>query len=147
MSVTIGGAKKFRQWRIKQVKKVIPKHAALIHQKAHIQLSDSLVFATPVGNPSLWQSPPPAGYAGGRARGGWQSSVHAPKLSETGTLDRNGSNTAQAGQSISRSIGFAIKSFITNNVPYIIRLNEGWSKQIPADFIDRAFDRVEAQFR
>ena len=30
-----------------------------------------------------------------------------------------------------------LPAFITNNLPYIKRLNEGWSKQAPAHFIEQ----------
>lgn len=34
------------------------------------------------------------------------------------------------------------KVFITNNVPYIQRLNDGWSKQAPAGFVQAAILRA-----
>lgn len=40
--------------------------------------------------------------------------------------------------------------YITNNLPYIQRLNEGWSKQAPAGFVEAAIveatTRTEAEF-
>lgn len=147
MSVTVGrSARDFRNWRIRVVGKNVEKTGVQLHQKVHIQLDSEMVFATPVGNPSLWQSPPPPGYTGGRARGGWQSSIHVPVLSEPDTVDKNGSNTHQAAVNVARKIPFASKSFIANVVSYIVRLNDGWSTQAPADFIGRGFDRVGAQF-
>jgi hypothetical protein len=47
--------------------------------------------------------------------------------------------TKQPGQSI----------FITNNLPYIRRLNEGYSQQVPAGFVERALllaRKMQAKF-
>lgn len=35
--------------------------------------------------------------------------------------------------------------FITNNLPYIERLNHGWSKQAPAGFVERAIVTAKTQ--
>lgn len=147
MSVTVGrSSADFRRWRVRTVAKNIEETGQKLHQKIHVQMDSELVFATPVGNPALWSSPAPPGYTGGRARGGWQSSIGAPILTETNRIDKNGAATHSAGQEVASRIGFAKRSFIANNVPYIVRLNEGWSTQAPANFIGRAFDRVGAQF-
>jgi hypothetical protein len=37
-----------------------------VKQAAAIELFGMIIKATPVGNPSLWKSPPPPGYVGGR---------------------------------------------------------------------------------
>lgn len=147
MSVTIGRNRAdFKRWQARIAGPNIEKTGQQLHQKVHFQLADEMIFATPVGNPSLWQSPPPPGYTGGRARGGWQSSLHAPILAESGMIDKNGTNTAQNSHGVAASIPFGARSFIANNVPYILRLDQGWSTQAPADFIGRGFDRVGAQF-
>lgn len=36
---------------------------------------------------------------------------------------------------------------ITNDAPYIMRLNDGWSAQTPAGFIERAIDEALAEMR
>ena len=38
----------------------------------------SLVFKTPVGNPSLWKSKPPKGYIGGQAKFSWNIQYKRP---------------------------------------------------------------------
>jgi len=59
-----------------------------------------------------------------------------------------GRNTAGATWSVptalrGRRTGQAV--YITNNLPYIERLNSGWSKQAPAGFVDRAIAAAQAQ--
>ena len=150
MSVTVGRSRRdFQKWGAKIVRPHVEKTGQQLHQKVHVQLDSEMVFATPVGNVSLWLHPEsaPPGYTGGRARGGWQSSIHAPILTEPGTIDPNGTNTHQAAQNVAAKIPFAVKSFVANAVPYILRLDQGWSTQAPVDFIGRGFDRVGAQFR
>lgn len=74
----------------------------------------------------------------GQARGNWRLKANAP---DTGVYlgpayyDKSGIATAAQGiQSIYRSNASVF--YLTNNVPYIQRLNEGYSKQAPALFIE-----------
>ena len=75
----------------------------------------------------------------GRARGNWQASTGSMAVGTVEKLDRTGSATIAA--MISEVSGWTPKddlpAFITNNLPYIQRLNEGWSKQAPAHFIEQ----------
>lgn len=145
--VTTGRPQDFRKWRISIVKPAREEFGALVHQKVHVQVSNLVIEATPVGNPDLWQSPAPPGYTGGRARGSWLSSVDFPMLEEPGTIDPDGEATKdRAKADIDGLIEFGSKSYLASAVPYMQRLNEGWSTQEPADFIDRAIDTVRAQF-
>lgn len=65
---------------------------------------------TPVGNPSLWKHRAPPGYSGGFARANW---------------DRSQETQARAGVAVQ----------MTNNAPYIRRLEYGWSRQAPNGFV------------
>ena len=90
MATERGDARAFGRWtRRIRVKALPDKHAAL-HQKIHIQLSNELIAASAVGNPSLWESPPPKGYAGGRFKGNWQSSVGGPAQGRRPAVARDG---------------------------------------------------------
>ena len=53
-----------------------------------LDLSRRIVLRTPVGNPSLWASAPPAGYTGGQAKGNWQASIGSPETGTTSTIER-----------------------------------------------------------
>ena len=102
-------------------------------KKTALTVDRELVLETPVGNPSLWQSAPPAGYVGGRARSNWLASINSPRTDAGAQTTRKGSDTVR-----SKMGSFKIATdtiFITNNVPYIERLNNGWSTQAPIGFI------------
>ena len=94
-----------------------------------LDLSKRIVLRTPVGNPGLWQGPPPPGYTGGQARGNWQASIGSPASGTTEATDRSGTAT------ISGIAGDTHQApgnvwYLTNNLPYIGKLEfDGWSTQ------------------
>lgn len=75
----------------------------------------------------------------GRAKGNWQASTGSPAGGTVERLDPSGAATIAA--MINEVSGWTpsddLPAFITNNLPYIQRLNEGWSKQAPAHFIEQ----------
>ena len=74
----------------------------------------------------------------GRARANWLASVGSPR---GGTVDPTFRNLAEAVQ-VFRAAGEFPTLYITNNLPYIRRLNEGWSKQAPANFVELSIQSV-----
>lgn len=142
-----GGAAGFNRWAHRVTEKEAPKRVVQLHRKVHGMLADGLIDDTPVGNPSLWKSPPPPGYVGGRARGGWETTLGAIPQTETGRIDPSGAATLAANHAgLMGLMPFGL-SVIANLVPYIGRLNEGWSTQQPANFVQRNMQRVRSQFR
>lgn len=103
-----------------------------------LSVFSSVVIATPVGNPTLWLSNPPRGYVGGRARGNWQPSFGSPATSALITTDKGGQTTISKGNGLFARYEFGEKIFITNNLAYIQRLNEGHSRQAPSGFVQKA---------
>jgi len=103
----------------------------------------NLVAGSPVGNPDLWQNPPPPGYVGGHFRRNWQVSVGGFIDSELEGEDNTGATTLAAGKAkidgFVRSGGGA-NLVIQNNVPYANRLAQGWSRQAAAGWVDRQID-------
>jgi len=94
-----------------------------------LDLSRRIVLRTPVGNPSLWQGPPPPGYTGGQARGNWQASIGSPQSGVTSSLDKSGTATlVSIGGQTQQAPGNVW--YLTNNLPYINKLEfDGWSSQ------------------
>jgi hypothetical protein len=80
-----------------------------------------VVLSTPVGMPGTWQSPPPKGYTPGHARFSWQTSLDRP-------ITFVKIKTSRLFQNI----------WFSNNAPYIGRLDQGWSRQAPANFVEKA---------
>lgn len=97
----------------------------------------NIVVNTPVGNPDLWKSPPPKGYAGGRARNNWNADINTVDASITDQVNPNATGTEKITAAlVSYKLSDTIN--ISNNLPYIRRLNEGHSKQAPANFVEKA---------
>lgn len=74
----------------------------------------------------------------GRARGNWQVSLGFPVVEEQDLVDKAGTVTIAAGAAVIRSRQSGQTIFISNNVPYIGRLNQGSSSQAPANFVEMA---------
>lgn len=101
----------------------------LIIKKILFDLGTGLVLKTPVGDAKYWISPAPKGYVGGRARGNWQFAVGAPLISQLDKIDKKGSATISAIIADVPQDTFGKVHYITNSLPYIKRLEEGWSKR------------------
>lgn len=75
----------------------------------------------------------------GRARANWHLDIGSPSVQ---LIAPGGDPTPSfAGYSIEKTV------FISNNVPYIRRLNEGHSQQAPAGFVEDSITAVRARIR
>ena len=74
----------------------------------------------------------------GRARAGWLITVNAPSEE----VPPEGKYTYSAGLPNVPAVTINDRYFITNNVPYIGRLNEGYSRQAPARFVELAAAKI-----
>lgn len=105
----------------------IETNASKLKRKVAVQVDGAVVLATPVDT--------------GRARANWQVELNnvpdgtlpEPNSAAEGTraaLDNAKSTIARAqpGDTI----------VIVNNLPYIQRLNDGWSAQAPANYVEKA---------
>ena len=125
----------------------IPDKVLALQKKIALDLLTKIVYRTPVGNPDLWQSKPPKGYVGGRARANWQVSVgDDPPTTDVDKPDPSGGSTLSGGiaQISSARPGGVI--WLYNNLPYIVRLEYGWSKQAPSGMVRLSLSEVEAAF-
>jgi len=100
-------------------------------RKVVLEVGKSVIEKTPVGDASYWQSPAPKGYVGGHARGNWSHSEGALDTKEFDVVDPSG-NTSNARilSSVPGKAGGKVH-FIQNSVPYIQRLEDGYSRQAP----------------
>jgi hypothetical protein len=91
-------------------------------KRAALAIDKAVIFATPVDT--------------GRARSNWRAALGGPFTKQ---LDET-SATGAIGQaeSVINGRGPGQTIYISNNVPYIRRLNEGWSAQAPAGFVEDA---------
>lgn len=122
--------------RIRRIGDSIPEGANRLKVAAAVAIDQTVVMATPVGDPKLWQHPGPKGYVGGRARTNWVVGIGHADSSTTEAVDfatalrtgRTQIEGAKPGQAV----------HISNNLPYIVPLNEGHSRQAPSGFIEQA---------
>jgi hypothetical protein len=80
----------------------------------------------------------------GRARSNWKVSVGAPDFTQLESLgDGPGAESIQFLSAQARLYRYRANRpvYITNGLPYIERLNEGWSQQAPAGFVEAAILR------
>lgn len=101
-------------------------------RKATFELFRNIVLRSPVGNPSLWQSPAPKGYVGGQFRANWNFSVGKPNLT-TIKSTRQQRGLQQATKALSVPAGGIV--WLSNGLPYAKRLEDGWSTQAPTGMV------------
>ncbi len=75
------------------------------------------------------------GYVGGRFRANWQFGNGSPVDGQVDAVDPNGSKTLQGMIAAIGSTGAGGVTYISNNLPYGPRLEDGWSKQSPAGMV------------
>lgn len=93
-------------------------------KRVALDIDSALVLTTPVDT--------------GRARSNWQVSIGKTALGTVDTLMSPSEAIGNAKAELSKLKDSDDKIHITNNLPYIQRLNEGWSPQQPAGFVDQA---------
>lgn len=85
----------------------------------------------------------------GRARAGWQVSFGSPALADlpATVVDQSGASTiaVNEGKILQFKIGPSL--FIANSVPYIARLDQGYSQQAPEGFSRAAVEAALAFLR
>ncbi len=95
-------------------------------------IARSLNYKSPVGNASLWKYPAPAGYTGGHFRRNWQYGYGTRPTGEIEGTENDALHRIEMQIDASPAVGI---HYITNNVPYAQRLEEGWSGQAPQGMI------------
>lgn len=74
----------------------------------------------------------------GHARANWQVGISEPITSEIDEEDPSGGATIERNASVIRQAPPHKDIILSNNVPYIHKLNEGSSSQAPAQFVQIA---------
>jgi hypothetical protein len=83
----------------------------------------------------------------GRARANWQVSEGDPAQGDVENVDPTGGETISDGNGkIARAATYGVL-YITNNLPYIERLENGWSRQAPGGMLELTFQELQSQFR
>lgn len=127
-----------------------------IRQAITIELFNSVILDTPVGNPDLWLHKDSDGtyvdyifargepdYVGGRARGNWQITLGTPAVGEIDRVDPEGTETTDEVEEVVAASNPDGVMYLTNNLPYIERLENGWSSQAPAGMVRKNIARID----
>lgn len=104
-------------------------------RKIVLDVGTSVVLLSPVGNPGKWKHPAPKGYVGGRFRANWQYGLNHKPEGVSGAVDASGRVSLER---ISRGLpqdAAGHVHFITNNLPYAMPLERGWSAQAPSGMV------------
>lgn len=130
------------------IEDVVPDAHLALQKKIAFDLLGRIIDKNPVGNPSNWKGypprKPPAGYVGGRSRSNWQVSITTPGLSSVVGIDKTGSTAETAGLAAMTGAKPYGTIWIYNNVTYIRRLEEGWSKQARTGMVAVSLAEIEA---
>lgn len=121
---------KLRAFRTEVEKQKFP----AFHKKVILTFAKGVIFGTPVDE--------------GRARGDWQANVGSPIEEESGRLDpgRGGATLQLLTRQLTGLPPF-VTVWVTNNVPYINRLNdEGHSPQAAPGWVEDQLQRAAAMF-
>lgn len=110
--------------RMKRHGENVEKNATVLVRKCALAVDSAVVIATPVDT--------------GRARGNWQVALNAPASGTLEVEDKSGAGAIAQGSSTIAGHKSGGSIHITNNLPYIGRLNDGWSAQAPAGFVQKA---------
>lgn len=109
----------------------ITDNADRLVRRCALAVDAAVVLATPVDT--------------GRARSNWQVEIGQAADGVIGDpndkhakFDQSGREALEAGKSVIAKYAGGSSLNITNNLPYIERLNDGWSKQAPAGFVEQA---------
>lgn len=117
---------------LKRFGDVTRKEAETIFQKIAIDLDTRVVLGTPVDE--------------GRARGNWFPSLNTPSSEVSDKVDPSGSLAIAAATSTAASSKLGDIIWLTNNLPYILPLENGHSGQAPEGMVDINLNAVAAQY-
>ena len=106
-----------------------------VTRKIVLDVGTRIVYRSPVGDASYWESPPPAGYIGGRFRANWQYGESVRPQGTLNTIDPKGNATiAKLVAGVKPDAAGKIH-WLSNSLPYASRLEYGWSRQAPSGMI------------
>lgn len=119
------------------------------------ELFSAVVLATPVGNATRWKGnvaraakgkpPLPPGYVGGQARRNWRLSIGSVSPGVQPGTDPSGQATLASAYGVLGTLREPRNLFISNPLPYMEPLENGWSKQAPDGMLRQAARAIAAK--
>jgi len=122
--------------QINAIVKGLEKLTERVVSKITLDITANLIETTPIDT--------------GWARANWVPAIGTPYLADLGgpkpsSAGISSQATEQAAATAKVATGYKLsmgKVFVSNNVPYILKLNQGWSSQAPAAFVQRAIHKA-----
>jgi hypothetical protein len=149
----VADARNFRLQIEDWIAREVPQRAVALQKQIVAETLTAIVQATPVGNQATWKrnvgrsGPPlPRGYVGGQARRNWQVTLDVPSRTVKGGVDATGATSTTEGFAAIGRITSPSKVWIANPLPYMERLENGWSKQAPTGMVANAVAAVSAKY-
>ena len=103
--------------QIKEFENMTAEKSELLFKKVCFDLSNSIIMDTSV--------------LSGRARGNWQPDINSIQNDVLEVEDKSGNATVAKVASQTNNLKLGQFFTLTNNLPYILRLEYGWSKKSP----------------
>lgn len=114
-------------------KKDVPQLVEQFTRRVALQLLDDIVHPWPVDT--------------GHSRANWQVTLDTPATGVVEGVDKDGGATIAKGAAVIGQLKAYGKVWLSNNLPYSVRLEQGWSQQAPAGVVGIAVDRLRATFK
>jgi len=107
-----------------------------IIRESAADLFEEIIHRTPVGDPSLWKSKPPADYIPGNLQSNWQCTLGTPASGMWSFENKSAEATISAMKSVIADANVENGIFLTNLLPYAARIEYGaHSTQAPQGMV------------
>lgn len=96
-----------------------------------VDFTNQLIGRTPVGDPSLWQDPPPPSYKPGTLINSWFTTIGSRYSGSVREQNTSGASAISQAREVAK-VAAGNLVFITNPTPYVNMIEYvGWSTQAP----------------
>lgn len=112
-------------------------------RKIALELFSRVILRSPVANPASWKNPDPS-YVGGRFRANWQVSIGAIPNGTLELIDKTGQATISEATAKAAGVEAGDVIYLTNNLPYGPKLEEGYSQQAPAGMVSLSIQEFQS---
>lgn len=125
-------ARRFQIELDREFREKVEDQLLLVVQKIGMELLSRVVLKSPVDT--------------GRFRGNWNVAIQAPDISTTDAVDKSGGPTITRGSSVITGLQEPQVIWVSNNLPYAQRLEDGWSGQAPQGMVAVSVAEIETMF-
>lgn len=119
------------------INKVVPEKQTAFFRKVVLEVGRKLIDKSPVDT--------------GRFRGNWYMGIGTPDRTQSEDTDKNGASTKERLERIAERLEAGDVAIISNNLPYALMLEYGWSNQAPqgmaAITVEEVKDKLSAEKR